>query len=80
LNFVSPNPAQNFVNVNIASTVKENVRLMVCDATGKNVFSQNAILVSGNNNIQINLNKLPVGNYFIKISGSNQIVASFIKN
>lgn len=80
LNFVSPNPAQNFVNVNIASTVKENVRLMVCDATGKNVFSQNATLISGNNNIQINVNKLSVGNYFIKISGTNQIVASFIKN
>ena len=80
LNFVSPNPAQNFVNVNIASTVKENVRLMVCDATGKNVFSQNASLTSGNNNIKINVNKLSLGNYFIKISGSNQIVASFIKN
>ncbi len=80
LNFVSPNPAQNFVNVNIASTVKENVRLMVCDATGKNVFSQNASLISGNNNIKINVNKLSLGNYFIKISGSNQIVASFIKN
>jgi hypothetical protein len=80
LNFVSPNPAQNFVNVNIASTVKENVSLMVYDATGKNVLSQNASLVSGNNNIKINVNKLSFGNYFIKISGSNQIVASFIKN
>lgn len=80
LNFVNPNPAQNFVNVNIASSVKENVRLMVYDATGKNVFTQNAILVSGNNNIKINVNKLSLGNYFIKVAGTNQIVASFIKN
>ena len=80
LNAVSPNPAQNFVNINIASTVKENVRLMVYDATGKNVYAQNASLISGNNNIKININKLSLGNYFIKISGTNQIVASFIKN
>ena len=80
LNFVSPNPAQNFVNVNIASTVKENVRLMIYDATGKNIFSQNASLISGNNNIKINVNKLSLGNYFIKVAGTNQIVASFIKN
>ena len=80
LNFVSPNPAQNFVNVNITSTVKENVRLMVYDASGKNVFTQNASLSSGNNNIKINVNKLSLGNYFIKVAGSNQIVASFIKN
>jgi len=80
LNFVSPNPAQNFVNVNIESTVKENVRLMIFDATGKNVFTQNASLVSGNNNIKINVNKLSLGNYFIKVAGTNQIVASFIKN
>jgi hypothetical protein len=80
LNFVSPNPAQNFVNVNIASTVKENVRLMVYDATGKNVFTQNASLISGINSIKINVNKLSFGNYFIKIAGTNQIVASFIKN
>ena len=80
LNAVSPNPAQNFVNINIASTVKENVRLMVYDATGKNVYAQNASFISGNNNIKININKLSLGNYFIKISGTNQIVASFIKN
>jgi len=80
LNFVSPNPAQNFVNVNITSTVKENVRLMVYDASGKNVFTQNASLSSGNNNIKINVNKLSLGNYFIKVAGTNQIVASFIKN
>jgi len=80
LNFVSPNPAQSFVNVNMTSTVKENVQLMIYDALGKNVFSQNASLISGNNSIKINVNKLPVGNYFIKVSGTNQIVASFIKN
>jgi hypothetical protein len=80
LNFVSPNPAQNFVNVNIASTINENVSLMVYDATGKNVFTQNASLTTGNNNIKINVNKLSLGNYFIKVAGSNQIVASFIKN
>jgi hypothetical protein len=53
---------------------------MVYDANGKNVFTQNASLSSGNNNIKINVNKLSLGNYFIKVAGSNQIVASFIKN
>jgi hypothetical protein len=53
---------------------------MVYDATGKNVFTQNASLISGINNIKINVNKLSFGNYFIKIAGTNQIVASFIKN
>jgi hypothetical protein len=80
LNFVSPNPAQDFINVNIASTVKENVRLMVYDATGKNVFIQNATLSAGNNNIKININKFSLGNYFIKVDGTNKIVTSFIKN
>jgi hypothetical protein len=53
---------------------------MVYDATGKNVFIQNATLSAGNNNIKININKFSLGNYFIKVDGTNKIVTSFIKN
>ena len=66
-----PNPAKNETIASIAATQKENALLQVFDNAGRIVQKKNILLIKGTNNITVELNTLPAGSYYIKVSGSS---------
>jgi hypothetical protein len=65
---IYPNPAKDGVNVTVFSEKSSVAKIVVFDVAGKIVYTQNAKLVRGNNNFNLNLSKLRNGFYTIKIS------------
>jgi hypothetical protein len=69
---VYPNPCNNNCNIEIKSTLTENVQINLYDVRGilvKNIFA-NKILQSGSNVLEIEMN-VPAGIYYAKAFGKN---------
>ena len=74
---IYPNPAQNFININLHSTNTQNIKINIFDYTGKIVLST----YSQNSNPQIDISALKTGMYFITIKSDKNIYKSkFIKH
>jgi hypothetical protein len=67
LNTISiyPNPTASFTNVNLYSSVNKNIILRLTNIIGKIVSEVNIHVVSGNNNINLDVSNLKNGIYFI---------------
>jgi len=79
---VFPNPASDRVNVLVDVPAKDNLMLVVTDATGRVVKVQKAFVEEGSNTLQVNVSVLAKGSYFIRITseGSTEsVVSKFIK-
>ncbi len=68
---VYPNPSSGVVNLEFEATSSENARIQVIDAMGREVISQEKFVTGGNNEIELNLNEVSEGLYFIKINVGN---------
>lgn len=68
---VQPNPVVNNATVLVTSTAEEMVQLRVTDNTGRVVISKNVRLVKGRNTLELNVNNLSSGLYYIDITGKN---------
>jgi trimeric autotransporter adhesin len=68
---VQPNPVVNNATVLVTSTAEEMVQLRVTDNTGRVVISKNIRLVKGRNTLELNVNSLTSGLYYIDITGKN---------
>ncbi len=66
-----PNPATNSTNVNLYSLESKNTTLRLKNIMGKIVSEVNINLLSGNNNIKLNLSNLKNGIYFINSESMN---------
>ena len=66
-----PNPATNSTNVNLYSLENKNITLRLKNIMGKIVSEVNINLLSGNNNIKLNLSNLKNGIYFINSESMN---------
>ncbi len=67
-----PNPAQNELNIEFVLDKKAPVSVQIIDISGrivKEVMNEN--LSTGNNNININLNEVKNGFYFVRMSSMN---------
>jgi len=64
---IYPNPVQNNLTVTIISSVQSNIRIYITDVSGNVLkqFQQN--LQERNNLIQLNVNNIKPGSYFIKV-------------
>ena len=71
-----PNPATMHTQLLYNSDATENVAIQIVDLIGHSVIAERWSVVKGNNSILLNLSKLTVGFYFIKI---NNQVTQFIK-
>ena len=74
LNTISiyPNPTANFTNVNLYSSVNKNIILRLTNIIGKIVSEVNIHVVSGNNNINLDVSNLKNGIYFINSESINE--------
>lgn len=73
---VLPNPAYNEVNVLFTSVTAGNVSMKLTDMIGKELQSKNVISELGLNKIELSVDDLPAGVYFITLYNGNK---SFIK-
>jgi len=68
----TPNPANDFSNVNFTINESANVTLSIYDALGNVVETiVNAELTAGTYNYNVNLSNYSNGNYFAKINAGN---------
>lgn len=68
---VQPNPVVNNATVLVTSTTEEMVQLRITDNTGRIVMSKNIRLVKGKNTLELNVNSLPSGLYYLDVTSKN---------
>lgn len=68
---VIPNPVSNNATLSFNHTISEQVRIEIYDISGNRIFSTNQFSVNGNNIIDLNLENLSSGNYFVKVFSEN---------
>jgi len=62
---IAPNPFSNFLNINIPATRVSNAQIKIYNLAGKEIQSHNYSLTLGNNQVQLNTEKMTVGTYIL---------------
>lgn len=70
---VSPNPANDAVNVSFNFKGSGNGELNVVNALGQVLVNKNLALTEGKNNVSLNVSELPQGVYFVRIKNGEAI-------
>lgn len=79
---VYPNPANDRVNVDLASPVRGQATLQVLDMTGKAVIQKTLTIEAGNNTIPMDISRLTQGTYMVKLlcgADCESAVSKFVK-
>ncbi|MFY7965024.1 MAG: GEVED domain-containing protein [Chitinophagaceae bacterium] len=79
---VYPNPTRDLLNVTVATSTAKNANVIITDLLGKVVLKTARTLTQGDNNLQVNVEKLSAGNYTIHIvdaDGKKSDLISFVK-
>lgn len=69
-----PNPANDYVNVNIISPVSTNAIINISNILGQQVYSESINVKAGNNIVQINVNNLPTGMYMFSLLSDGNVL------
>ncbi|MEN9964599.1 MAG: hypothetical protein RL582_1694, partial [Bacteroidota bacterium] len=78
---ISPNPSKNDIKIGVGSLSNTRASLVITDASGKIILKNNIQLISGFQNIPIDITKYAVGSYFVQIQTANghKSSAGFVK-
>lgn len=77
---LSPNPVSNTLTFNFQNPKAENVDIQIVNAVGQVYYSEKRKVVSGENNVNLNLRELPSGIYFLKLSSNERLSSQkFVK-
>lgn len=82
LNAVYPNPAKDNLTLIVSSPTNGSIHLVISDLAGKVVQRSIFSVMDGGNNLDLNVNSLSAGTYFIKAfdaNGSHAPVIKFVK-
>ena len=76
-----PNPAISEINLSVVALRKEKMDYQVFDNAGRIIIQEATQLLAGTNHLSVDINRLPVGVYYIKLS-SNSITEKlqFVKH
>jgi uncharacterized repeat protein (TIGR01451 family) len=66
---IEPNPATDFVNINVNYDGRENLNIEILDAQGRSLNKQP--LLQGQKSVLINVSKMDAGTYMIRITGKD---------
>lgn len=69
---VGPNPAADYININFYNDRAETLLLTMSDMNGKVVIRQDISAIAGANALQLALNKVDAGSYFVSLQGANE--------
>jgi hypothetical protein len=73
---ISPNPANDYVQISMTLTEKSNVDINIVDITGRSVYNKSYnTLRAGNNQLEISTSELLSGVYIVKIRTGNNFVS-----
>jgi uncharacterized repeat protein (TIGR01451 family) len=72
--YVYPNPAEEFVNLNVQAQADGNVAINITDATGKVCLQQQRTLKAGYNKLLLNTAELSQGIYFVQTTTNDGVV------
>ncbi len=75
---VYPNPAKDYMMVNITSDITDKAAITVSDMSGKLVYTSNTLINAGMNYINISMAKMSAGTYVIKIQLKDDYVVKKI--
>lgn len=73
---ISPNPAVDFVNVSITTDTDINANLTLFSTSGQILFSKQARITKGVNNIRLDISDLPAGAYHLNVVNDKNIEIS----
>ena len=78
---ISPNPSQNLINVEFNSENDQMITYEVYDMMGKLISSNNRSVLTGTNNIKLNIEQYQSGTYYLKLIDEDfdVMVDKFIK-
>jgi hypothetical protein len=82
LSLLYPNPAKSELNMILTSPSNSRIKIIVSDVTGRAVMQQTTSLVSGDNNLKMNIEKLSAGSYVIKATCNDDcgnVIKKFVK-
>jgi hypothetical protein len=68
---ISPNPANNYLTINMPTTINKNLTVALVSVTGQVVLQQKFI---GQNNIKLNIQNISKGNYWVKITTPEELL------
>ncbi|MGB4095456.1 MAG: T9SS type A sorting domain-containing protein, partial [Bacteroidales bacterium] len=71
---IYPNPANDYVNVNIISPVSTNAIINISNILGQQVYSESINVKAGNTNIHIDVNNLPAGMYMFSLLADGNLL------
>jgi agmatine/peptidylarginine deiminase len=71
-----PNPAKQIVNIRYKSSEKENIKIVICDLSGKEVYNKTISASAGDNEESINLNGFIRGMYFCTIKSNDTLIGT----
>ncbi|MEP7233898.1 MAG: T9SS type A sorting domain-containing protein, partial [Ignavibacteriota bacterium] len=71
-----PNPAQDEIEIDVQSSLKQDARIEIFDALGASVFSGMQNIIEGKNQIHLDTKDLSGGMYVVRIGDASQ---SFVK-
>lgn len=73
---ISPNPANDLANIQFNLLSESSVQIEVIDLLGNQIKTINLGILENNlNNVQVDLNSVPVGTYYVRlVAGNSQIV------
>ena len=82
LSLLYPNPAKSELHMILTSPSNSKINFTVTDVAGRPVIKQTTRLISGDNNLQLNIAKLSSGSHIIKAvcaDGCGTIIKKFVK-
>ncbi len=79
---INPNPATNYINIDVNLTSLSNPKIEIMDMSGKTIYSYLPLnLSNGKNSIRINTHQFSNGTYFVKLINGKEIInGEFIIN
>lgn len=76
---VVPNPSASNASLHISLAQQDNVQITVVDVMGKNIYTTNADMNAGNNNITLPSGNIPAGLYTIYITAKSDGAKNTVK-
>ncbi|PZF72157.1 M4 family metallopeptidase [Taibaiella soli] len=70
---IYPNPARNAINIRFTASQTESQSLIITDIVGRVVMTRGLAVQEGENDLQISLNNLQSGMYFLKLEGRQTV-------
>lgn len=72
---VFPNPTSDKLTIQFNATVKAEVQISLTSITGQTLLLDNQVLTIGGQNLEMNLESIPTGVYFLNIADGNGVVS-----